>query len=182
MKKAVFLDRDGVINENLKDIVEPSQFHLLHGVSEAIKKLNESNYLVVIITNQPVIAKGFCTFEDMDAIHQKMKNELAKEGAKIDAIYVCPHHPEKGFKGEVPELKIDCDCRKPKPGLILQAITDYSIDVENSWIVGDSETDITAGKTTGLKTILISGKLESAGNADYTFKDLKTAVEHIIIV
>ncbi|MFH1173784.1 MAG: HAD-IIIA family hydrolase [archaeon] len=158
-RKAIFLDRDGVINKNAENITSPEQFELLPGVVEAIKRINESDYFAIIVTNQPIIAKGFMTFSDLDRVHKKMTDALAAEGAYIDAIYVCPHHPEKGFFGEIPELKMDCDCRKPKPGLILQAKKDDPyLDLSESWMIGDSPSDIAAGKAAGCKTILTSGE------------------------
>ena len=187
MKKAIFLDRDGVINKNADDITTPEKFEMLPGVSEAIKKINDSGYLAIIITNQPIISKGFCTFDDLKKIHDKMNAELAEAGAHIDAIYVCPHHPKKGFEGEVSELKIDCDCRKPKPGLIKQAIAEHDIDTKESWMIGDSPSDIAAGKAAGVKTVLVSdgGGSGAAHEAiidtepDAVKKDLEEAVDYI---
>jgi len=189
MKKAIFLDRDGVINENVKDLVKVSQLKLLPNVAEAIKKINDSGYLVVIITNQPIISKGFCTFEDMEKIHDKMKQIISEKGAFIDKIYICPHHPEKGFPKEIVELKIDCSCRKPKPGLFLQAIKELDIDFKKSWSIGDSNSDTEAAEKAGLKTILLSSgggsgsKHESElkdSKPDFVKKDLLEAVEFII--
>jgi histidinol-phosphate phosphatase family protein len=156
MKKAVFLDRDGVINENVSDLAKPEQFRLNPDVPAAIKKINASGYLVVVVTNQPGIAKGFCSYKEVEKIHDKMNGLLGERGAHIDALYMCPHHPEKGHCGEIEELKIDCECRKPKPGLIHAAAKDLDIDLHRSWVIGDSLTDIAAGKKAGTKTILLS--------------------------
>lgn len=104
-----------------------------------------------MITNQPVIARGDCTFEQLQTIHNKMETELGKEGAFVDAIYVCPHHTDKGFSGERPEYKCDCDCRKPKPGLLLQAAKDFNIDLSQSYMIGDSDGDVKAGENAGVK-------------------------------
>lgn len=156
-QKAIFLDRDGTINTKNGFITKPEQFSLLPGVCEAIKKINKSGYLAIVITNQPVIARGDCTFEELQEIHNKMETELGKEGAFLDAIYFCPHHTDKGFPGERPEYKCNCNCRKPKPGLILQAAKDFNIDLSESYMIGDSENDIKAGKNAGCKeSILIS--------------------------
>ena len=156
-QKAIFLDRDGTINTKNGFITKPEQFSLLPGVCEAIKKINKSGYLAIVITNQPVIARGDCTFEELQEIHNKMETELGKEGAFLDAIYFCPHHTDKGFPGERPEYKCDCNCRKPKPGLILQAAKDFNIDLSESYMIGDSENDIKAGKNAGCKeSILVS--------------------------
>ncbi len=157
MKKAIFLDRDGVINENVKDLIREEQVKLLPNVAQAIKKINQNNFLCVVVTNQPIVAKGFCTLEDINEINKKILQEIKKQepSAQIEAFYICPHHPEKGFEGEVPELKINCDCRKPKPGMLRKAAAEYAIDLEQSWMIGDSKSDITAGKAAGCKTILL---------------------------
>lgn len=150
-QKAIFLDRDGTINKMVGFIAKPEQFELLPGVAKAIKAINKSGYLAIVITNQPVIARGDCTFEQLQTIHNKMETELGKEGAFVDAIYVCPHHTDKGFSGERPEYKCDCDCRKPKPGLLLQAAKDFNIDLSQSYMIGDSDGDVKAGENAGVK-------------------------------
>ncbi len=155
-QKAVFLDRDGTINEYRGFIRTPEEFELIPGVATAIKRLNESGFLVIVITNQPVIARGETTVETLTDIHNKMETELGREGAYVDAIYYCPHHPHKGYEGEIPELKIECECRKPKPGMILQAAKDYNIDLSESYMIGDSENDIQAGINAGCKTVLVN--------------------------
>jgi D-glycero-D-manno-heptose 1,7-bisphosphate phosphatase len=189
MKKAIFLDRDGVINENVSDLAKPEQFKLIPDVPDAIKRINASGYLAVVVTNQPGIAKGFCSFKDMEKIHDKMNRLLKEKGAHIDALYMCPHHPEKGHLGEIEGLKTDCECRKPKPGLILRAAKDLGIDLHASWMIGDSFTDILAGKSAGTKTILLSngggcGSMEEKGLAgvkpDYLCEDLSHALNVIL--
>ena len=148
-QKAIFLDRDGTINKMVGFVTKPEQFELIEGVSEAIKAINKSGYLAIVVTNQPVIARGDCTFEELETIHDKMETELGKAGAFVDAIYICPHHTDKGFKGERPEYKCNCDCRKPKPGLLLQAAKDFNIDLSKSYMVGDSQRDVEAGENAG---------------------------------
>lgn len=150
-QKAIFLDRDGTINKMVGFVTKPEQFELLPEVAKAIRVINKSGYLAIVITNQPVIARGDCTFEQLQIIHNKMETELGKEGAFIDAIYVCPHHTDKGFSGEWPEYKCDCDCRKPKPGLLLQAAKDFNIDLSQSYMIGDSDRDVEAGENAGVK-------------------------------
>ena len=150
-QKAIFLDRDGTINKMVGFITKPEQFELLPGVAKAIKAINKSGYLAIVITNQPVIARGDCTFEQLQTIHNKMETELSKEGAFVDAMYVCPHPTDKGFSGERPEYKCDCDCRKPKPGLLLQAAKDFNIDLSQSYMIGDSDGDVKAGENAGVK-------------------------------
>ena len=153
-QKAIFLDRDGTINKYVGFLTKPEQFELLPGVAEAIKMINQSGYLAIVVTNQPVIARGDCTWEELQQIHDKMETELGKEGAFLDAIYICPHHKDKGFEGERPEYKFDCECRKPKPGLLLQAAKDFNIDLSQSIMIGDSENDFKAGVNAGcLKSI-----------------------------
>ena len=157
-QKAIFLDRDGTLNKYVGFLRNISDFELLSGVAEAIKEINASGYLAIVITNQPVIARGEITFDGLQEIHNKMETLLGREGAYLDAIYFCPHHPEKGFKGEISELKIDCDCRKPKPGLFFRAAKDFNIDLSKSWMIGDGKNDVLAGKNAGCKTALIGSE------------------------
>lgn len=157
-QKAVFLDRDGTINKYVGFLTKPNQFELLPGVAAAIKMINKSGYLAIVVTNQPVIARGDCTWEELQQIHDKMETDLGKEGAYLDAIYICPHHPDKGFEGERPEYKFDCECRKPKPGLLLQAASDLNIDLSQSYMVGDSDNDVLAGELAGCKRSILIGK------------------------
>mgnify|MGYP002696616808 FL=1 len=154
-QKAIFLDRDGTINKYVGFLRKVEQFELLNGVSKAIKEINQSEYLAVVVTNQPVIARGEVTYEGLQKIHNKMETLLGKEGAYLDRIYYCPHHPNSGFEGEIKELKVECDCRKPKLGLLLQAERDLNIDLEQSWMIWDSDSDILAGEAAGCKTIKI---------------------------
>lgn len=154
-QKAVFLDRDGTINRYMGFLRNIDDFELIPGVAKAIKMINASGYLAVVVTNQPVIARGEVTVAELESIHYKMETLLGNEGAYLDAIYYCPHHPNRGYTGEIPELKINCDCRKPKPGMLLKAAKELNIDLQASWMIGDQENDITAGKTAGCKTALI---------------------------
>lgn len=155
-QRAVFLDRDGTINRYVGFLKRPEEFQLLDGVAEAIRYLNQSGYLTIVVTNQPVIARGDVTWEQLEEIHRKMETLLGQEGAYLDGIFVCPHHPDSGFLGEVPAYKIPCDCRKPKPGLLLQAAREYNINLSKSWMIGDSQRDIEAGQSAGCQTILVS--------------------------
>ncbi len=154
-QKAIFLDRDGVINKYVGFLRDIREFELMDGVTEAIKRINASGYLAIVVTNQPVIARGEVTLDELHRIHNKMETLLGNDGAYLDAIYYCPHHPHKGYEGEILELKFECNCRKPKPGMLLQAAEDFNIDLEQSWMIGDSEGDIIAGKSAGCKTVLI---------------------------
>lgn len=154
-QKAVFLDRDGTINKYVGFLTNLEQFELMPGVSEAIKMINKSGYLAIVVTNQPVIARGDCTWDELQQIHDKMETELGKDGAFVDAIYICPHHKDKGFEGERLEYKFDCDCRKPKVGLFLKAAKDFNIDFNQSILIGDSSSDLEAGERAGCKDCFI---------------------------
>lgn len=157
-QKAVFLDRDGTINKYVGFMRDIESFELIDGVADAIKEINKSGYLAIVVTNQPVIARGEVTYEELNHIHNKMETLLGNEGAYLDAIYYCPHHPHSGYEGEIPELKFDCDCRKPKPGMLLKAAKDYNIDLSQSYMVGDSENDVTAGIAAGCKSVLLGSE------------------------
>ena len=176
-QKAVFLDRDGTINQYVGFLRDIDDFALLPGVAEAIKEINASGYLAIVVTNQPVIARGEVSLEELEAIHNKMETLLGQEGAYLDAVYFCPHHPHKGYAGERPEYKVDCACRKPKPGMLLQAAADFNIDLSQSWMIGDGENDVKAGKAAGCKTALI-------GSGDYgqdvTAKTLLEGIQKIL--
>ena len=176
-QKAIFLDRDGTINKYVGFLRKTDQFELVNGVAEAIKKINQSGYLAVVVTNQPVIARGEVTYEGLHMIHNKMETLLGNDGAYLDGIYFCPHHPDKGFDGEIKELKIDCNCRKPKAGLLLQAANDLNIDLEQSWMIGDGKNDILAGKNAGCNTALIGN--EEVGQ-DITVDSLLTFANKIL--
>lgn len=176
-QKAVFLDRDGTINKYVGFLRDIADFELIDGVSDAIRAINNSGYLAIAVTNQPVIARGEVTFGELNEIHNKMETLLGLDGAYMDGIYFCPHHPHKGFDGEVPELKIDCECRKPKPGMLLQAAEDFNIDLSKSWMVGDSENDIRAGIAAGCKTALIGDALYGQ---DISGASLSEIIEAII--
>lgn len=179
-QKAIFLDRDGTINKYVGFLKNIEDFELIDGVAEAIHKINESSYLAIVVTNQPVIARGDITFEELAAIHNKMETLLGKEGAYLDDIYYCPHHPHKGYEGERPELKIDCECRKPKPGMLLKAAKDYNIDLSQSWMIGDGENDIKAGINAGCRTALI-GKTNKAYGQMVTKESLLDFVNQYLV-
>lgn len=160
-QRAVFLDRDGTINVYKGFIHRAEDIELLPGAAEGIRRINESGALAIVVTNQPVIARGECDWGELERIHNTLETLLGREGAYLDAIYVCPHHPDKGFAGERPEYKIKCDCRKPKPGLLLRAAEDFNIDLADSWIIGDSMRDVQAGIAAGCHTALIGHTAET---------------------
>ena len=155
-----------------------NDFELLPGVSEAIRLINSSSYLCIVATNQPVIARGEVTVSKLNHIHEKMETLLGLDGAYIDGLYYCPHHPHKGFEGEIPALKIDCNCRKPKPGLLIKAADDFNIDLQASWMIGDGENDVKAGKEAGCKTALIG---EGDYKQDITGKNLLEIINQILL-
>lgn len=175
-QKAVFLDRDGTINEYVGFLTDINEFRLMDGVAEAIQKINESGYLAIVVTNQPVIARGEVSFTGLKEIHNKMETLLGQKGAYIDAIYFCPHHPDKGFEGERVEYKISCDCRKPKPGMLYKAAEDFNIDLTSSWMIGDGKNDIEAGKKAGCRSVLIG---EEDYGQDKTVQSLLTFADTI---
>lgn len=156
-QKAIFLDRDGTINKYKGYITSPKQLEMISGAADAIKKINRSGYLAIIITNQPSIAMGRMSFAVLDEIHAKLDTLLGEDGAYIDALYFCPHHPDKGFEGERTELKIKCDCRKPSGGMIRKAAEDFNIDLSKSFMVGDSEKDVLAAIDAGCTPIFLTG-------------------------
>ena len=179
-QKAVFLDRDGTINVYKGFLRDIDEFELIAGAAEAIKRINASGYLVIVITNQPVISRGEVTWDELDEIHNKMETLLGREGAYIDGLYYCPHHPHRGYKGEVPELKFECDCRKPKPGMLRKAAEDFNIDLRRSYMVGDGENDIKAGNAAGCISILITGEGTVKREGDFGQTDtLKSALEFV---
>ena len=176
-QKAVFLDRDGTINKYVGFLRNIDDFELIPGVAKAVKRINESGYLAIVVTNQPVIARGEVTVPELHLIHNKMETLFGAEGAYLDAIYYCPHHPHKGYEGEIPELKIECDCRKPKPGMLIKAAEDFNISMKDSWMIGDGENDVKAGKAAGCKTVLIG--TEDYGQ-DVTISSLLQAVNQLL--
>jgi histidinol-phosphate phosphatase family protein len=151
----VFIDRDGTINREVDHLRDPAQLELLPGVADAIKRLNESEYRCCVVSNQPVVARGECSEEGLREIHAKLETLLGHHGAYFDRIYYCPHHPDRGFAGERPELKIDCDCRKPKTGLIERATREFNVAINRSWLIGDSTVDMETARRAGLKSLLV---------------------------
>ena len=179
-QKAVFLDRDGTINVYKGFLRHINDFELISGVADAIRKINESGYLCIVVTNQPVIARGEVTYAQLAEIHQKLETELGYQGAYIDGLYYCPHHPHKGYEGEIPELKIVCDCRKPKPGMLLKAAEDFNIDLTQSFMVGDGENDMKAGLAAGCRSILINGEGTDAKTGDFGQMDTLDSVAEFV--
>ena len=185
LQKCIFLDRDGTINKYVGFLNDASQVTLEENVGEAIKKINRSEYLVIVITNQPVLARGECTESELNHIHNRIYALLGNCGAYVDGLYYCPHHPDSGFDGEIKKLKINCDCRKPKIGLLKEAEKDFNICLSKSWFIGDSYIDVETGINAGMKTILLesgdSNKRKKEGiNPDYIVRNLLDAVNVIL--
>jgi histidinol-phosphate phosphatase family protein len=184
-QRAVFLDRDGTLVVDKDCLRSVDELELLPGTAEALHKLNHNGWRAVLVTNQPVVAKGWCTETELQNIHNKLETLLGREHAFLDRIYFCPHHPEKGFPGERAELKIDCACRKPNIGMIQSAVEDLNIDLKQSWLIGDTTTDVQTAKNAGVKSILVhtgaAGK-DGKYNArpDFTFDTLNEAVNFIL--
>lgn len=184
-QSAIFLDRDGTINKLDNFIYKAEDLELLDGVVEAIGAINSSGLLAIIITNQPSVARGLCDVSDIDHIHKKLKTLLGKEGVFVDDIFFCPHHPDKGFPEENPLYKVDCECRKPKTGMIEQAKEKFNIDLSSSYMIGDSTMDIELAKRAGLKSVLVMTGLGGSDNKydavpDFTAENLYEAVQKIL--
>lgn len=185
LQKAIFLDRDGTINIHNGYIKSVDEIIIENNVASAIKNINDNLYLAICVTNQPVIARGELSFEQLDKIHGKIDYHLGLYGAHIDRYYVCPHHPDGGFPGEIEELKYNCDCRKPNTKLIDLAVNEMNISRRESWFIGDSTSDILAGKRSGLQTILLRTGLAGFDGKyniepDYVMNNLEDATNWIL--
>ena len=185
-RRAVFIDRDGTISEEVGYINHVSRFHLFPYAAAAIKHLNESGWLAVVITNQAGVARGYFSEDTIQTVHATMTKELESTGARLDAIYYCAHHPSLGE----PPYRLDCDCRKPKPGLISRAAKDFDIDLDESWMVGDRYSDVELARNAGVKSMFVlsgygRGEWEHqranwTAQPDLVAEDLLEAVRHIV--
>jgi D-glycero-D-manno-heptose 1,7-bisphosphate phosphatase len=180
-RRAVFIDRDGTINEEKEYLYRPEAFEFIPGVPEAIRILGEAGFLVVVVTNQSGVARGYYGEDDVRSLHRYMDELLLTAGAKVDAYYFCPHHPVNG----VGEYRIECRCRKPMPGMLLQAVFDLGIDLSASWMIGDKLADVEAGIAAGCRSAMV---LTGYGTEEQTnlpadvpvFKDLLAAARAIL--
>lgn len=184
-QKCIFMDRDGTINQYRGLVYREEDFELEPCAVEAIKKINGSGYLGIVVTNQPVVARGLCGIEDVENIHRKLSTLLGREGAFLDDILFCPHHPDKGYPEENPAYKIPCECRKPKTGMVVKAADRYNIDLADSWMIGDTTMDIQTGINAGMHTALVlTGESGKDGKynvePEMVCKDLAEAVEKIL--
>lgn len=184
-QRAIFLDRDGTVNKKNGLVYQEEQFQLEGGAAEAIRKINQSGYLAIVVTNQPVVARGLCDVENVERIHRKMETLLGREGAYLDAVRFCPHHPDKGYPEENPAYKIPCRCRKPDIGMLEACAGQFNIDLQSSWMVGDTTVDIQTGRNAGTHTALVltgdagrDGKFDV--KSDLVCMDLLQAVEQIL--
>ena len=184
-QRAILMDRDGVLNEEVNYLQRPEQLKLIDGTAEAVKKINNSDYLAIVTTNQSVVARGLCSENDVAEIHKKLDVLLGEKHAFLDDVYYCPHHPDMGFEGENKQYKIECECRKPKTGMLLQAQLDFNVDKKKSFLIGDATVDIMTGVNSDIKTILV--RTGYAGKdrkydclPDFIFENLKEAVDFVI--
>lgn len=180
--RAIFLDRDGVINEDTDFITTPEELHLFPYTARAIQRINQSGFKAIVVTNQSAVARGMCTEKGLRSIHDRLEAELARAEAKLDAIYYCPHYPDKSIDGD-PNYLMECPCRKPKPGMLLQAAADFGLSLTESFMIGDSDRDKEAGKRAGCTTLVVrSGKggADLKSDPDYLFEDLAEAVDYIL--
>ena len=181
-RPAVFLDRDGTINVEKNYLHRIEDFQFIPGAPEAIRQLNRAGYLVLVVTNQSGVARGFFSLAEVEALHRHMSGCLAEYGAKIDGYYVCPHHPTEGQGA----WRQQCKCRKGEPGLLLQAAAEHNIDLSRSYMIGDKEADIEAGEKAGCTSLLVltgygreTRQALLSANRVKSFADLQAAVDYI---
>lgn len=184
-QSAIFVDRDGTLNQVVDHLKDATHLKILPNVPQAVRRLNRAEYRVCVVTNQPVIARGDCTKQDLKQIHNKLETLLGREGAFVDRIYYCPHHPDRGYEGEVEELKIECSCRKPNIGLLDQAKNELNISYNSSWMIGDATSDILAAKKAGVRSILVETGYAGMDNKywvtpDYVVPSFSEAVDFLL--
>jgi histidinol-phosphate phosphatase family protein len=179
-RMAVFLDRDGTLNVEKGHLRRVEDLELFPEVAGAVKRLNQAGVPAIVVTNQPVIARGEADFSDVEAIHRRLQGLLAERGAYVDSICLCPHHPDRGFPEERSELKVGCACRKPGTGMIEEAARRYHLDLEHSWMVGDSARDTECARRAGMKSVLVARGGGEGPEADFYVTDLAAAVERIL--
>lgn len=188
-RAAVFLDRDGVLIEDRDLLVDSAQIRVLEGVPEALNRLRAAGFRLVVVTNQPVVARGLITERELDAIHARMQELLEQAGSPpLDAIYSCPHHPN----ATLPEYRVACDCRKPRPGMLRSAASEHGLDLGASFLVGDRLTDVAAGARAGCRTVLVTSRhtysppivtpdpLDDLPQPDFVCANLAAAVDWIL--
>lgn len=184
-QKCIFLDRDGTVNQFKGLLFAERDMELIKGAAEGIRQINDSGYLVIIVTNQPVVARGRCSIQELDEIHKKLETLLGRQGAYLDDIIYCPHHPDAGYPEENPIYKVKCDCRKPQIGMINTMQKKYNIDLSASYMVGDTTVDIMTGINAGMHTVLLDtgeGGRDGKYNVkpEFSAKNLQEAVQIIL--
>jgi D-glycero-D-manno-heptose 1,7-bisphosphate phosphatase len=182
LRPAIFLDRDGVIIDDVHHLSAPSQVQIIPGSAEAIAALNRAGWPVVVVTNQSGVARGLFTLDVLHAVHRRISEQLLGKGARVEAYFFCPHHPA----AEVAEYRLECSCRKPRPGMLQQAARELGLELSSSWMIGDRDTDLQAGAAAGTRTILVrtgyGASLDAASldrnalNLEVVAKDLADAV------
>ena len=185
LQKALFLDRDGTINRYVELLRRPEQLELLPGAARAIRAANEAGFLCLVVSNQPVVARNLCSMEDVEETNRRMETLLGAEGAYLDDIRFCPHHPDAGFTGENSALKIECACRKPKPGMVHDLAARWNVDLSRSFMVGDSSGDVMTARNAGLRSVLVAGGMREVPpkyqvEPDMRAPDLLAAVTAIL--
>lgn len=183
-RRGVFLDRDGVINEEVSYLSSPEQLRLIPGAAQAIQVLNQMGIPTIVVTNQAGVARGYFSEAQVDVIHRALSDLLAAQGASVDRYYYCPHHPTEG-RGP---YRVECNCRKPKPGMLLQASEEFDLELGQCYLVGDNVLDIEAGQRVGARSILaLTGYGETLWSSwsaplrpDYVARDLRDAVKWIV--
>lgn len=181
-QKAIFIDRDGTINKYRGFIKTAEDIELIDGVIDAIKKINSSEYLAIVVSNQPVIARGEASFDEVDKMFNKIETLLGQEGAYLDGVYYCPHHPHSGYEGEIKELKIECNCRKPKIGMLEQACQEFNLDLSKCYMIGDTNLDVKTAINAGIKSIKVNSVVEELESVESTInaENLLQAVNMIL--
>ena len=185
MNKALFLDRDGVVNIDTVHPYRIEDFEFTPGIFDLCREFRDMGFLIIIITNQAGIAKGLYSTRDFNILTDWMTDEFRKNDIIISKVYFCPHHPEKGFAGERAELKVECECRKPAPGMILKAAKDLNLDLSRSWMIGDSTADLACARAAKVKAVLVrtgNGGMDGKFpvQADHTFDSLPHATRFIV--
>jgi D-glycero-D-manno-heptose 1,7-bisphosphate phosphatase len=173
-REAVFLDRDGTLIEEVSYLAEPEQVRFVPGAAEAVRKLNGAGLLVIVVTNQSGVARGYFPESRVAVVHERLTALLGEHGAKVDAFYYCPHHPTEGGGA----YRVECECRKPKPGMLLAAARDFDIDLARSWVIGDKRCDAEAGAAAGCRTVLV--RTGHGAHLRDAVEDLAAAVEMVL--
>jgi D-glycero-D-manno-heptose 1,7-bisphosphate phosphatase len=182
-KRAIFLDRDGVINVERNFVLSPKDLELYPFAAGAIKKINKSGFLAIVVTNQSAVARNYITIDQLEGIHEELRSLLGRSGAYLDAVYYCPHREKIDEEVEDGRYIFDCECRKPKPGMLLKAARDFDINLQESYFIGDSERDIVAGQRAGCTTLGVRTGHGLKGNEkspDYVFDNLSIAVDFVL--